>query len=94
MDEENGNGQDNNRQKNVKKKMIAKSYFFEYNLSSRQLKLLADYEKPKKDKDWASVAPNEQYVLFSRNYNLYWMDMDNYNKALKNEKDSTIAEHQ
>jgi len=94
LDEENGNGQDNNKQKNAKKKMIAKSYFFEYNLSSRQLKLLADYEKPKKDKDWASIAPNEQYVLFSRNYNLFWMDIENYNKALKKEKDSTIVEHQ
>ncbi len=93
-DEENGNEQDNDKRKNAKKKMIPRSYFFEYNLSSRQLKMLEDYEKPKEDKDWASIAPNEQYVLFSRNYNLYWMDMENYNKALKNEKDSTIVEHQ
>lgn len=93
-DEENGNEQDNDKRKNAKKKMKPKSYFFEYNLSSRQLKMLEDYEKPKDDKDWASIAPNEQFVLFSRNYNLYWMDMENYNKALKNEKDSTIVEHQ
>ncbi len=93
-DKEIGDTQDNDQRKNKKKKMVPKSYFFEYNLSSRVLQLLKDYEKPKDDKDWASVAPNEQYVLFSKNHNLYWMDIDNYNKALKNEKDSTIVEYQ
>lgn len=94
IDKENGDDQDNDKRKNKKKKMIPKSYFFEYDLNSKQLKLLDKYEKPKDDKDWASIAPNEKYVLFSKSDNLYWMDMENYNKALKNEKDSTIVEHQ
>ncbi len=89
-----GDSQDSDKRKNKKKKMVKKTYFFEYDLTTRQLRLLEDYEKPKKDKDWASISPDEKYVLFARNYNLYWMDMENYEKALKNEKDSTIVENQ
>jgi dipeptidyl-peptidase-4 len=33
-------------------------------------------------------------VLFSKEYNLYWMDKENFLKAVKNEKDSTIVENQ
>ena len=92
-DEERGNEQDN-ASKKKKPKMVDKVYYFEYSIGNKQLRLLEDYEKPKKDKDWANISPNEQYVLFSKHHNLYWMDMENYEKALKNEKDSTIVEHQ
>lgn len=93
-EEESGDKQDHDKRKNKKKKMIKKIYFFEYTLNSKRLRLLEDYEKPKKDKDWASISPDEKYVLFSREHNLYWMDIPNYEKALKNEKDSTIIENQ
>lgn len=93
-EDEDGDSQDSDKRKNKKKKMVKKTYYFEYNLRTKQLKLLEDYEKPKKDKDWASISPDEKYVVFSRNFNLYWMDIENYNKALKDEKDSTIVEHQ
>ncbi|GAB1374493.1 hypothetical protein MASR1M46_13790 [Bacteroidales bacterium] len=33
-------------------------------------------------------------MLFSRDFNLYWMDMENFEKARKDEEDSTIVEHQ
>ena len=55
---------------------------------------MADYEKPKEDAKWASISPDETYVLFSRHFNLFWMDMENYAKALEDEKDSTIVENQ
>lgn len=93
-DEERGNEQDKDSKKKKKPKMVDKVYFFEYTLSSRSLRLLEDYEKPKDDKNWANIAPNQSYVLFSKHHNLYWMDMDNYAKALKDEEDSTIVEHQ
>ncbi|MEL7001547.1 MAG: DPP IV N-terminal domain-containing protein [Bacteroidota bacterium] len=93
-EEEEGDTQDNDKRKNRKKKMVKKTWFFEYDLGSRQLRLLEDYEKPKSDKRWASISPDEKYIVFARNYNLYWMDMENYKKALKDEKDSTIVEHQ
>ncbi len=70
-----------------------KKFFFEYNLSSGQLNELTDFKKPKRNPRWAAVSPDGQTVLFARNYNLYWMDKANYEKALKNEEDSTIKEN-
>jgi dipeptidyl-peptidase-4 len=71
-----------------------KKYFFEYNINTGQLVELTGYKKPKRNPRWASVSPDGKTVLFSRNYNLYWMDRANFEKALVNEDDSTIAEHQ
>ncbi len=93
-DEERGNEQDKDIGKDKKPKMVDKVYYFEYSLDSRSLRLLEDYEKPEDDKDWANISPDETYVLFSKHHNLYWMDMENYEKALKDEEDSTIVEHQ
>jgi hypothetical protein len=42
----------------------------------------------------ANISPNKEYVVFSRNFNLYWMDWENFEKARKDDKDSTIVEHQ
>lgn len=90
-----GDTQQEQRQRNGgKPKMVKKTWYFEYDLTTRQLRLLSDFEKPKKDPDWASIAPNEEYVLFARDHNLYWMDKENFEKAKKNEKDTTIVEHQ
>lgn len=74
--------------------MQKKIYYFNYELASARLSEVKNYEKPKAKPDWGSVAPDSSAVLFSRNYNLYWMDKANYLKAVKNEDDSTIVEHQ
>ena len=93
-EEERGEQQEvDKKDKKDKKKMVDKIYYFEYNIGTRSLILLSDYEKPKEDAKWASVSPDETYVLFSRHHNLFWMDMENYAKALKDEKDSTIIEN-
>ena len=91
--EEEGDSQDSDKRENKKKKKEAKIWFFEYTLANGQLRLLEDYEKPKKDPDWANIAPDSSYVLFARKHNLYWMDMENYLKAKEDEDDSTIVEH-
>lgn len=70
-----------------------KVYYFEYNLTTGQLNELADFKKPKRNPRWASVSPDGQMVVFGKNYNLYWMDKANYEKALKNEDDSTVVEN-
>ena len=69
-----------------------KRYYFEYNINNGQLVQLTDFKKPKRNPRWASVSPDGQTILFSRNYNLYSMDRANYEKALQNEEDSSIAE--
>ena len=93
-DADRGDEQDKDSKKDKKPKMVDKVYYFEYSIGSSQLRLLSDYEKPKEDKDWANISPDQSYVLFSKQHNLFWMDMENYAKALKDEKDSTIIEHQ
>lgn len=69
-----------------------KIYYFEYNLDNGILTELSDYKKPKHKPAWASIAPDSQTVVFARNFNLYYMDKANYEKAVKNEDDTTIVE--
>ncbi len=75
----------------VKEKKV---FYFEYNLNTAALTELKDFKKPKRKPNWASISPDEQTIVFARKFNLYWMDSVNYHKALQNEEDSTIIEHQ
>ena len=70
-----------------------KKFYFEYNINNGQLVQLTDFKRPTRTPRWASVSPDQQTIVFVRNFNLYWMDKSNYDKALKNEDDSTIVEH-
>ena len=70
-----------------------KTFYFEYNINTGELTELNDFKKPKRKPGWANISPDGNVILFGRNYNLFWMDKDNYEKALKNEDDSTIVEH-
>ncbi len=71
-----------------------KTFYFEYNLNTGVLVELSDFKKPKRNPRWASISPDGQTIVFAKKYNLYWMDKANYEKALLNEEDSTIVEHQ
>jgi dipeptidyl-peptidase 4 len=75
----------------VKEKKV---YYFEYNINTGQLVQLNDFKKPKRNQRWASISPDGQTILFTKRFNLYWMDRANYEKALVNEDDSTIVENQ
>lgn len=74
--------------------MQKKIFFFNYDIATQKLTEVPNYSKPKAKPSWGSVAPDSSAIVFSRNYNLYWMDKENYKKAVKNEDDSTIVEHQ
>jgi dipeptidyl aminopeptidase/acylaminoacyl peptidase len=78
--------------KDVKAEKIKKVFYFEYNLNTAQLNELVGFAKPKRKPSWANIAPDQTKVVFGRNYNLYYMDKANYEKALLNEDDSTIVE--
>ncbi len=93
-DDENGKTQEENSQKKRPKKMKPKSWHFEYDLNTQQVRILEDYEKPKDNPRWANISPNGEIILFAKNHNLYWMDKENYEKAKIDDKDSTIVEHQ
>ncbi len=70
-----------------------KVFYFEYDLAGGTLNELKDYQKPKHKPNWASISPDSNSIVFGRHFNLYWMDRANYEKALKNEDDSSIIEH-
>ncbi len=70
-----------------------KVFYFEYNLTTGELIELPDFKKPKRKPNWANLSPDGNTIVFGKNYNVYWMDKANYEKALKNENDSTIVEN-
>lgn len=82
------------KEKPKEKKPKKKIFFFEYDLVTGKLTLLKDFKKPPETPKWASISPDSETVVFSKHYNLYWMDKANYKKALEDEEDSTIVEHE
>ena len=69
-----------------------KTFYFEYNITTNELKERTGYEKPKSRPAWASISPDKKWIVFAREHNLWYMDSANYRKALQNEDDSTISE--
>ncbi len=78
--------------KDTKPEKVKKIFYFEYNLLTEELNELVGFKKPKRKPNWANISPDEKTIVFGRNYNLFYMDRANYEKALKNEDDSTIVE--
>ncbi len=70
-----------------------KTFYLEYDLVSKQLKELSDTLKEKERPSWASYSPDTMKVFYAKEYNLYWMDRANFEKAIKDDKDTTIVEH-
>ncbi len=83
---------------NAKKEKPEKKVFhLEYNLQTEELYEQEDWKEEKEHPGWASISPDSSYVVFARDYNLYWMDKENFLKALEEEEDepdTTIVEHQ
>jgi dipeptidyl aminopeptidase/acylaminoacyl peptidase len=75
----------------VKEKKI---FFFEYNLVTGELVELTGFRKPFRKPSWANISPDGNTILFGKDQNLWVMDKVNYEKALKNEEDSTIVQTQ
>ncbi len=81
------------KDKKKKPKMEKKVYHLEYKLGDNKLTIIDNKKEDEKLKRWPNIAPDSSVVLFSKNFNLYWMDKANFLKAVKNEKDSTIIEN-
>jgi dipeptidyl-peptidase-4 len=71
-----------------------KTFYFTYDLQNNKLSELKDFNKVKPKPIWASIAPDSSAIVFSKNFNLYWMDKANYKKAVKDETDTSIVDHQ
>lgn len=79
---------------NKKDTLKKKTFHFHYLLDSRELREVTPEQIKKKRLSWANFNPDTTKIFYAKNYNLYWMDHSNYLKALEDEKDSTIVEHQ
>lgn len=82
-----------NRETGKMDKNKKKKYVFEYNISTGKLTHLEDY-KTQRLAWWGNVSPDGRHVVFVKDFNLWYMDRENYDKACVNEKDSTIVERQ
>ncbi|UZD22387.1 DPP IV N-terminal domain-containing protein [Algoriphagus halophytocola] len=82
------------KDQSAKDSMEKKTFVFHYDISRQQLTEITDAPKDPERLSWANIAPDSSKVLFAKHHNLYWMDKENFLKAVKDEKDSTIVEHQ
>lgn len=69
-----------------------KVFNFQYNITLDSLVELKNHKKPTPKPSWANVSPDQQWVVFARDFNLYRMDSANLRKAIVKEDDSTIVE--
>ena len=74
QEEENGD----NEAKAAKKQV----FHFEYDVASRTIRQLEDWEDPDNHPAWASVSPDGKTVVFARNHNLYMMTGEAYQQIL------------
>ena len=77
LDEEEEEGEQQRRR--ARKKV----FHFEYDVNTRVLRELEDWEAPDNHPSWASVSPDGQTVIFARHHNLYMMSGDDYQQFLE-----------
>ena len=80
--------------KNEKGKKEKEVFYFSYDYPTKKLTHLKDQEKEPKRLSWGSISPDKKTVVYAKDLNLYKMSYEDYQKARKNEKDSTIVEIQ
>ncbi len=76
IDDEQDQEEDNGKPEKSKPKKIV--FHFEYDIPSRTLRELADWEEPDNHPSWASISPDGQTVVFARNHNLWSMSAEDY----------------
>ena len=76
------------------KKPEKQKFYFSYDYVTGKLTHLEDKEEDPKRLRWGSVSPDKTTVIYAKDLNLYRMSYEDYQKARKDEKDSTIVEIQ
>lgn len=69
-------------------------FYFSYDMNTGKLTHLKDKHKETKELSWASVSPDGKTVVYAKDFNLYRMSREDYEKLKKNENDSTITDIQ
>ncbi len=79
---------------NKKKKGQKEVFYFSYDFPTGELTHMKDKEEEPKRLRWGAVSPDKKTVIYAKDLNLYRMSYEDYLKAKKDEKDSTIVEIQ
>ena len=74
--------QEEDDQGDQRRRTKKKVFHFEYDVQTRTLRKLEDWEAPDNHPEWASVSPDGQTVIFARHHNLYMMSGEDYDKIL------------
>jgi dipeptidyl-peptidase 4 len=70
------------------------TWWLEYDLATQSVVLNDKYKAEENPPAWASVSPDKKTIVYSRNFNLFMMDAENFEKAKKNAADNSIVEIQ
>jgi dipeptidyl-peptidase 4 len=82
------------KNRNAKDSLEKKTFVFRFDINSQTLTEIKDPEEDAKRLAWANISPDSSKIIFAKHDNLFWMDKENFLKAVKDEKDSTIVENQ
>ncbi|MDH5590039.1 MAG: S9 family peptidase [Gemmatimonadota bacterium] len=92
VEEVEGDTQEEEGGRRSRAKPKKKVHHFEYTVSTRALRELADYEGPDNHPGWASVSPDGNTVVFARNHNLFMMSAASYAQVLDARRGKSGAE--
>jgi dipeptidyl aminopeptidase/acylaminoacyl peptidase len=84
--------QDEERQRSRRPRTKKKVHYFEYDVNTRTLREIEDYEAPDNHPGWATVSPDTAWVVFSREFNLWAMSYEEYEKILEARRGKSGAE--
>ena len=71
------------------------TWWLEYDFATQTVVLNEKYRPEQTgNPNWANVSPDKKYVVYARNFNLFMMDAENFEKAKKAAGDPSIVEHQ
>ena len=87
--EEQDQEEDDGGRRDGRERTRKKVHHFEYDVATRTLRELEDYEKPITHPDWASVSPDTAWVVFSRAFDLWAMSYGEYEKILEARRGKT-----
>ncbi|MDD2595826.1 MAG: DPP IV N-terminal domain-containing protein [Bacteroidales bacterium] len=81
----------------VEKKAPAKKekkvFKFEYDIATAKLTDVTENEEEKDYPRWANISPDGKVAVYAKNFNLYWMSIEDVKKLMEDEKDSTVVEN-
>ena len=78
---------------NGKPQKEKKVYRFEYILATGRLVDVTENEEEKDYPGWACISPDGTKAVYSKGYDLYWMDIADVRKLMEDDKDSTVVDH-